>query len=186
MIWNYWVNNYLLGNKPPAFDLLYWNADSMDMPAGLHGDFVNLGVKNPLARPGGLTILDRPVDIAQITTDTYIVAGETDHITQWPNCFRTTRMLGGESRFVLSTGGHIAAVINPPGNPKATYRVGEQGAPDPDSWLAEATIRNGTWWDDWDAWLGERSGALKPAPKRLGSRKHEPLDAAPGTYVLAG
>ncbi|MEA2271312.1 MAG: poly[(R)-3-hydroxyalkanoate] polymerase subunit PhaC, partial [Solirubrobacteraceae bacterium] len=184
MIWNYWVNNYLLGLKPPAFDLLYWNADSMDMPAGLHGDFVDIGMHNPLVRPGGANVLGSPIDLSQVTTDTYIVAGETDHITQWPNCYRTTGLLGGEKRFILSTGGHIAATINPPGNPKATYRVADRLPPTPEEWLAGAELRKGTWWDDWDAWLAERSGEARPAPKKLGNRRHKPLGPAPGEYVL--
>jgi polyhydroxyalkanoate synthase len=184
MIWNYWVNNYLLGNKPPAFDLLYWNADTMDMPAGLHEDLVEIGVENPLVRSGGLHVLGSPIDLAEITSDAYVIAGETDHITPWPNCYRTTHLLGGDTRFVLSNGGHIAAVINPPGNPKATYRVADHNPPDAETWLQEAEARPGTWWEDWDAWLADRTGASKPAPKRLGSRRFAPLEAAPGSYVL--
>jgi polyhydroxyalkanoate synthase len=184
MIWGYWINNYLLGKRPPAFDLLYWNADSMDMPAGLHGDFVDIGIDNPLVRPGGLNVLGSPVDLSQVTCDAYLVAGETDHITPWPNCYRTTNMLGGDTRFIRSTGGHIAAVINPPGNPKATFNVGDGSPPDAESWLEASEGRQGTWWDDWDAWLSERSGESRPAPKRLGNRRHAPVGAAPGAYVL--
>jgi polyhydroxyalkanoate synthase len=185
MIWNNWVNNYLLGNRPPAFDLLFWNADSMDMPAGLHKDFVGIGVDNPLGTPGAIKVLDSPVDVGAIGTDAYVVAGETDHITPWPNCYRTTAMLGGDVRFVLSNGGHIAAVINPPGNPKATYTVGANGNP-PDSaaWRKTASATQGTWWEDWDAWLAARGGETRPAPKRLGNRRHPKLGPAPGTYVL--
>jgi polyhydroxyalkanoate synthase subunit PhaC len=184
MIWNYWVNNYLLGNKPPAFDLLYWNADTMDMPAGLHRDFVDIGLENPLLTPGALKVLGSPIDLSQVTCDAYVVAGETDHITPWPNCYRTVHLLGGESRFVLSNGGHIAAVINPPGNPKSTYRVGDRYPPDPQEWLAGAEVRKGTWWEDWDTWLAERTGPQKPAPTDLGGPGHPPLEPAPGTYVL--
>lgn len=185
MIWNYWVNNYLLGNKPPAFDLLYWNADTMDMPAGLHRDFVNIGLDNPLITPEALEVLGSPIDLSQVTVDTYVVAGETDHITPWPNCYRTVHLLGGESRFVLSNGGHIAAVINPPGNPKSTYAVGDRYPPDPHEWLADAEQRKGTWWEDWHAWLVERTGPQKAAPTELGGPGHPPLDPAPGTYVFA-
>jgi poly[(R)-3-hydroxyalkanoate] polymerase subunit PhaC len=185
MIWNYWVNNYLLGNKPPAFDLLYWNADTMDMPAGLHKDFVDIGVDNPLVRPGGLQVLGSAIDLAQVTCDAYVIAGETDHITPWPNCYRTTHLLGGNPRFVLSNGGHIAAVINPPGNPKSTYRIADHNPPDAEAWLAEASVRQGTWWEDWDAWLADRTGPLRPAPRSLGSRRFAPLEPAPGSYVLA-
>jgi polyhydroxyalkanoate synthase len=184
MIWGYWVNNYLLGKRPPAFDLLYWNADSMDMPAGLHRDFVEIGIDNPLVTPGALNVLGSPVDLSQVTSDAYIVAGETDHITPWRNCYRTTNMLAGDLRFVRSTGGHIAAVINPPGNPKATYVVGDGDAPDAETWLEGAETRQGTWWDDWDGWLAERSGPLRAAPKRMGNRRHGAVGDAPGAYVL--
>ncbi|HEX6391205.1 MAG TPA: alpha/beta fold hydrolase [Solirubrobacteraceae bacterium] len=185
MIWSYWVNNYLMGKKPPAFDLLFWNADTMDMPAGLHRDFVNIGLHNPFLTPGEETILGSPIDLAEVDCDNYIVAGETDHITPWPNCYVSTRLLGGESRFVLSNGGHIAAVINPPGNPKARYRAAPGDALDGKAWARELEPVTGTWWEDWDAWLAERSDGLKPAPKKLGSRKFTPVADAPGEYVLA-
>jgi polyhydroxyalkanoate synthase len=185
MIWNYWVNNYLLGKKPPAFDLLYWNADTMDMPAGLHRDFVKIGVENPLVRPGALKVLESPIDLSRITCDAYVIAGETDHITPWPNCYKTTQLFGGDTRFVLSNGGHIAAVINPPGNPKSTYSIGDHNPPTPEEWLAAADATQGTWWEDWDAWLADRTGSRKAAPKKLGGRGYPPVDPAPGSYVLA-
>jgi polyhydroxyalkanoate synthase len=186
MIWSYWVNNYLMGNKPPAFDLLFWNADTMDMPAGLHHDFVNIGLHNPFLTAGEETILGSPVDLSTVDTDAYIVAGETDHITPWPNCYVSTQLLGGEARFVLSNGGHIAAVINPPGNPKARYRAGDGDAPDGETWARGFEPQQGTWWEDWNEWLAARSDGMKPAPKRLGNRgKFAPVGAAPGEYVLA-
>jgi polyhydroxyalkanoate synthase len=184
MIWNYWVNNYLIGEKPPAFDLLFWNSDSMNMPAGLHRDFVKIGMENPLGKAGGISVLGSPVDLSKVNVDTYLVAGETDHITPWPNCYRTTQMLSGESRFIMSTGGHIAAVINPPGNPRATYRVGEEYPKTPEAWLKTAEVRQGTWWEDWDGWLAQRSGETTPAPAKPGSKLHPPIEPAPGTYVL--
>ena len=113
-----------------------------------------------------------------------MVAGETDHLTPWPSCYRTTKLLGGRSRFVLSTSGHIAAVIHPPGNPRSSYRIGDEAHDDPQDWLASAQLHKGTWWEDWAPWIAARSGALKPAPKRLGTRRHKPLERAPGTYVF--
>ncbi len=184
MIWSYWVNNYLLGKSPPAFDLLYWNGDTMDMPAGLHRDFVHIGLDNPVLTPGSLSVLGSPIDLGEVDTDAYIVGGETDHITPWRSCYRTTSLLGGDSRFVLSTGGHIAAVINPPGNPKAVYRVADGDTPDADAWLASAESRQGSWWEDWDQWLAERTGPIRAAPRRLGSRRYKPIADAPGSYVL--
>ncbi len=124
LVWNYWVNNYLLGKKPPAFDILFWNADTTWMSAGLHADFVDLAMDNKLVTPGGLTVLGTPVDLSQVSVDSCIVAGIADHITPWQNCYRSTQLLGGESRFILSTSGHIAALVNPPGSPKATYQTG--------------------------------------------------------------
>jgi polyhydroxyalkanoate synthase len=186
LIWSYVVNNYLLGRRPPAFDILYWNSDTTRMSAGLHRDFVHLAMDNKLARPGGLEMLGTPVDLSEVTVDSYVVAGISDHITPWENCYRTTQLLGGDTRFVLSTSGHIAAVVNPPGNEKASFRVNPQGNPaGSDDWLAGAEKQQGTWWTDWIGWLGERSGDLVPAPKRLGCAKHKARGKAPGTYVLA-
>jgi polyhydroxyalkanoate synthase len=184
MIWNNWINNYYLGRKPPAFDLLYWNQDSMNMPAALHADMMRIGLENPLCRPGAATALGTPIDVGDITCDAYIVGAESDHITPWPACFRTTQMLGGKKRFVLSTSGHIAAVINPPGNPKSAYRVGDESLSDPDEWLASTDVERGTWWEDWDRWLADRSGGYKPAPRRLGNGAFPPGVPAPGTYVF--
>jgi len=184
LIWNYWVNNYLLGKEPPAFDILYWNADTTNMPAALHRDFVELSLENSLVSPGALEVLGTPVDLGSIEADSYIVAGIADHIIPWQNAYSTTHLLGSEPRFVLSTSGHIAAMVNPPGNEKASYRINEKNPRDADEWLKEATQTPGTWWDDWVAWLTERSGEEKDAPRKVGKgQKYKRLDPAPGTYV---
>jgi poly(3-hydroxyalkanoate) synthetase len=183
LIWNYWVNNYLLGKDPPAFDILYWNADSTNLPAGLHRDFMELSLTNALTRRGGIDVLGTPVDLSKITVDSYVVAGIADHISPWESCYRTTQLLGSEPRFVLSTSGHIAALVNPPGNEKASYQVNDANPADPEEWLRTAAKSRGTWWEDWTGWLGERSGALVPAPAELGGAAHPPRDPAPGTYV---
>jgi len=185
LIWPYVVSNWLLGKEPPAFDILYWNADTTRMPAGLHRDFLGIASENSMCRPGGVTVLGSPVDLGAITVDTYVVAGAADHISPWQNCYRTTQLLGGRTRFVLSTSGHIAAIVNPPGNKRATYRAaGEQTPPDSARWEELATTNQGTWWTDWDEWLAERSGGTRPAPTRLGNRRHTLVGAAPGEYVL--
>jgi polyhydroxyalkanoate synthase len=184
LVWNYWVNNYLLGKDPPAFDVLYWNADSTNLPAGLHRDFMELSLANDLVKPGERVVLDTPIDLSQITVDSYQIAGIADHITPWQSNYRSTQLLGSEPRFVLSTSGHIAALVNPPGNEKASYQTNDANPPEAEAWLREATQKKGTWWDDYVAWLGERSGAQKPARKRLGGKGYKPLDPAPGTYVL--
>ena len=184
LIWNYWVSNYLMGKTPPAFDILFWNADATNLPAALHRDFLHLALDNALTEPGAATVLGTPVDLSKITVDTYVVAGIADHITPWQNAYRTVNLLGAEPRFVLSTSGHIAALVNPPGNEKATFRVNAELPEEPEAWLESASTTPGTWWDDWVAWLGERSGAKKTARKTLGGKGHKPLGDAPGSYVL--
>ncbi len=185
LVWNYWVNNYLLGKEPPAFDILFWNADTTNMPAGLHRDFVGMSLENTLTHPGALEVLDTPIDLGAVTVDSYVVAGIADHISPWQNCYRTTQLLGGEPRFVLSTSGHIAAMVNPPGNEKSSFQVGEENPAEAEEWLESASKKRGTWWDDWVAWLGERSGDEVPAPHALGDTgDFVPLEDAPGTYVF--
>ena len=186
LIWSYVANNYLLGKPPPAFDILYWNADTTRMAAGLHRDFVQLALDNSLAKPGALRIRGTPIDLSTVTTDAYLVAGITDHITPWESCYRTTQLLGGNCRFILSTSGHIQALVNPPGNERASHRTHADGnPPTAEEWFEGAARHPGTWWADWDAWLARRSGPLKPAPDSLGSPKHKASGSAPGTYVLA-
>ncbi len=184
LVWYYWVNNYLLAKKPPAFDILYWNSDTTRMSAGLHADFIDLAINNKLTVPGALTVLGVPIDLSRVETDSYVVAGIADHITPWRSCHRTTQLLGGVSRFVLSTSGHIAALVNPPGNTKASYQVNKGNPPDAEDWLRTAQTVPGTWWSDASAWLAERCGAVRPAPRELGGGGLRPLVPAPGTYVF--
>ena len=183
LIWNYWVNNYLLGRKPPPFDILFWNADTTRMTAALHRDFLQLGVTNGLVRPGGVTMLGSPVDLSLIDRDSYLVAGITDHICPWESCYRSTQLLGGSKRFVLSTSGHIAAMVNPPGNEKARYQVAKDCPEDSREWLRRAESCRGSWWPDYAAWLAERCGEEVAAPDELGGGRLAPLNDAPGTYV---
>jgi polyhydroxyalkanoate synthase subunit PhaC len=184
LIWNYWVNNYLLGQNPPAFDILYWNADTTNLTAALHSDFLDLLGTNGLAAPGSIDVLGTPVDLGKVRCDAYVVAGATDHITPWTAAYRTTQLLGGDSEFVLGSSGHIQAIVNPPGNRKSRFltRPGPPPA-DPLEWRTSATTNEGTWWDHWLRWLGERSGDQRRAPARLGNRRHPPIEAAPGRYV---
>jgi poly[(R)-3-hydroxyalkanoate] polymerase subunit PhaC len=184
LIWSYWVNNYLEGRTPPPFDILYWNADTTRMTAGLHRDFVQLAVGNALTRPGAASMLGSPVDLAKLDVDAYVVAGIADHLCPWQSCYRSTQLLGGRSRFVLSTSGHIASMVNPPGNQKATFRTAPDNPPDPADWLGQATIEGGSWWPDYVRWLEQRGGGEKARPRRLGAAGFRPIDPAPGTYVL--
>ena len=183
LIWNYWVSNYLMGKKPPAFDILFWNADATNLPAALHRDFLRLALDNSLTQPGAATVLGTPVDLSKITVDTYVVAGIADHITPWQNAYRTVNLLGSPPRFVLSTSGHIAALVNPPGNEKASFRVNDELPEEPEAWLKSASQTPGSWWDDWTKWLGERSGEKRSARKQLGGKGYRPLGEAPGSYV---
>jgi polyhydroxyalkanoate synthase len=184
LIWNYWVNNYLLGKKPPAFDILFWNSDTTRMPAALHADFIDIAMENRLTRPSGHTVLGVPVDLSAVTVDAYVVAGIKDHITPWQNCYRSTQLLGGTARFVLSTSGHIAALVNPPDNARASFQTGKDNPADPQAWLRAAESHDGSWWPDFDAWLAERCGGSVDAPEVLGGHGLEPLTEAPGTYVF--
>jgi polyhydroxyalkanoate synthase len=184
LVWQYWVNNYLLGRKPPAFDVLYWNSDTTRMTASLHADLVDLALHNRLTEPGSATVLGSPVDLGAIDVDAYVVAGITDHLTPWQSCYRGTQLLGGETRFVLSTSGHIAAIVNPPGNAKASYRTAPDSPAEPTAWLAAADTHQGSWWPDFTAWLEHRCGPDRNAPKRLGGGGFRPLVEAPGTYVF--
>jgi len=183
MVWGYWVNNYLLGQPPPAWDILYWNSDQTNMPAALHRDFVQLGLENSLVEPGGVEIFGTPIDLSKTTVDTYIVAGISDHISPWESAYRTTQLLGSEPKFVLSTSGHIVAMVNPPGNEKANFKTNNRNPPDPREWLKTASTHEGTWWPDWTEWLAERSGDEVDAPRELGNDEHPVLGEAPGTYV---
>lgn len=184
LIWRYWVNNYMEGRSPAPFDVLYWNADTTRMPAALHRDMVLMGLHNALTEPGGATMLDTPVDLGAVTADTYVVAGIADHISPWQACYRSARLLGSKDlRFVLSTSGHIAALVNPPGNPRASYRVATADECDPDGWIESAEKHSDTWWPDYSAWLAERSDGMKRVRKTLGNKRFAPMEAAPGTYV---
>jgi polyhydroxyalkanoate synthase len=183
LVWNYWVNNYLLGNDPPTFDILFWNNDSTRLPAAFHADMLDVLTTNSLVSPGRLEILGTPIDLSRPSLDTYVVGGVTDHITPWKGCYQTTQVLGRRSTFVLSSAGHIQSLVNPPGNPKARFFAGGPLDGSADAWLKGATEVHGTWWDHWLTWITDRSGELRHAPKELGSAAHPPLMAAPGRYV---
>ena len=184
LIWNYWVNNYLLGHAPKAFDILYWNADPVRMTAAMHRDFMDLAINNSLTEAGGARLLGSDVDLGKVDTDTYVVAGIADHLCKWESCYQTTQLLGGNTKFVLSTSGHIAAMVNPPGNEKASFQTASSNPADAREWLASASKVKGSWWDDYVDWLGERTGPERNKPTRVGSAAYEPICDAPGTYVL--
>lgn len=184
LVWRYWVNNYLQGRPPTPFDVLHWNADTTRMAAGLHRDLVRTGTTNALATPGTIDLLGTPIDLGAVTAEAYVIGGIADHISPWQACYRSAALLGGtDTRFVLSTSGHVAALVNPPGNPKASFRIGPVDADTPEQWLDRAEVAPDSWWPDYTTWLAARSGPTVPAPTTLGGAEHPPLDPAPGTYV---
>jgi len=184
LVWNYWVNNYLMGKNPPAFDVLSWNCDSTNVPAGLHSDFLTIAAENSLTKPGALDVLGTPVDLGQVTCPSYVVGAVTDHITPWEGCYRTVNLLGGESQFVLSSQGHVQALVNPSGNPKGRYSTNPERPETPGAWLEGATEHAGSWWDHWTEWLKGHGGRKVNAPTELGSEANPAGLSAPGSYVL--
>ncbi|WP_397404142.1 alpha/beta fold hydrolase [Phenylobacterium sp.] len=187
LVWNYVINNYLHGEDPPAFDVLFWNNDSTNLTAALHSDYLRVYETQPFATPGVTEMAGHKVDLTKVIQDCFVVAGVTDHITPWKACYRTTQLIGSPNvEFILSQAGHIQSLLNPPGNPKAKYFKSDKRPPASiDEWLGnDASEHAGSWWPFWAQWLQARSGELKSAPKDLGSRKNSPGAAAPGEYVF--
>lgn len=184
LIWNYWVNNYLLGKEPPAFDVLYWNADTTRLPAGLHGDFLDLIYSNPFMSGEETKVGNVTIDMTKVKYDTYVIAGTTDHITPWPAVYETARLFGNKTTFILSNSGHLQSLLNPPGNPKSWYMKGPANKDTPDEWADGAKKHEGSWWLDWADRLKKKSGDQVPAPKEPGNKDYPSLGPAPGTYVF--
>jgi polyhydroxyalkanoate synthase len=184
LVWNYWVNNYLMGNSPPAFDVLYWNSDSTRLAAKLHADFLDLVGANPFVRPGLLRVCGTPLDMRCVDLDSYIVAGVTDHITPWQGCYKTAKLYGERATFVLSNSGHIQSLLNPPGNAKSVFWTNPAREGNADAWLQNAVKHQGSWWPHWLEWIKARSGELVDAPATLGNGAYPPLGEAPGRYVM--
>jgi polyhydroxyalkanoate synthase len=184
LVFNYLVNQWLMGEDPPVFDILAWNADGTNLPARLHEQFLEIFGENSLARAGSMTVLGTPVDLSRISLPTFVTGASNDHLTPWDGCYRTTQLLSGPSTFVLSSAGHIQSLVNPPGNPKASYWTGGHPTPDPRAWRDTAQQHTGSWWEAWSAWMLERSGDEVPAPTGPGSPSHPALEPAPGSYVV--
>jgi len=185
LVWRYVLDGWWLGEDPPAFDLLAWNVDSTRMPAAMHTEYLaELYVENRLAA-GTMELAGERLDLGAVRCDTYVVGAETDHIAPWRSVYAGARLLGGDVRFVLTTAGHIAGVVNPP-SARSAHRVGTRPLPAaPDDWFAAAARRPGSWWEDWAVWAGERAGPQAPPPP-LGSTAHPAIEEAPGSYVRAG
>jgi polyhydroxyalkanoate synthase subunit PhaC len=182
LVFNYVVNNWLLGKKPPAFDLLVWNNDSTRMPAKMHSQYLrSCYLNNEFAR-GEFEIDGQKLEPAKIDIDTYILAAVDDHIVPWVSGYRTASLFGGKNRFVLSTSGHIAGIVNPP-SPKAKHWTNDEHPTDPQEWKENAQLQDSTWWEDWTTWIAKQGGAQVAAPRRQGSKDHPPIESAPGSYV---
>ena len=183
LVWNYVTGNYLKGQKPAAFDLLYWNSDSTNLPGKFACWYMrNMYLENKLRVPGALTMCGEQIDLAQLDMPVYLLATREDHIVPWQSAYQSTRILGGKIRFVLGASGHIAGVINPASKNKRSYWVNDDVAVDAEAWLASAEENKGSWWSDWAAWLQPLSGEQR-APRKPGNTKYKPIEPAPGRYV---
>jgi polyhydroxyalkanoate synthase subunit PhaC len=186
LIWSSVINNYLLGRELPAFDILYWNGDTVRLSAGLHRDFVMLSLENSMTRPGEFTVLGTPIDLHQVELDSYIIAGSNDHIVPWSNAYSTTQLLGGTPRFILSSSGHIQALVNPPSpESRSSFRVADRHPAKVSEWESIAATKRGSWWPDYVEWLSQRSGERRDAAPALGNDRYVAQGKAPGNYVLA-
>ena len=185
LIWQYVTNSYLKGKAPPAFDLLYWNADSTNLPGPMVTWFLrNAYLENKLAKAGKTIQCGIPMDMAVVDVPTYVYASRDDHIVPWKTAYHSTRLLGGDTTFLLGASGHIAGVINPPAKGKRNYWVDGARTDDPEGWLSTARSVPGSWWPHWYRWLAPHSGEHRRARTKLGANKYPIIEAAPGRYVL--
>jgi polyhydroxyalkanoate synthase len=184
LVWNYVVGNYLKGQTPPAFDLLYWNGDSANLPGPMYFSYVrDMYLDNRLREPGALTMCGQEIDLSRISMPTYVLATHDDHIVPWRSAYKTIGLLGGDPTFVLGASGHIAGVVNPPAKHRRNFWTNELLTDDADDWLDRAAEHPGSWWPHWSAWLSEHGGSRRSAPARAGSDAHPALVPAPGSYV---
>jgi polyhydroxyalkanoate synthase len=186
LIWSFHVMNYLMGKKPPAFDLLFWNADSTRLPAAMLLWYLEkIYIENGLRKPGHLSLDGTPIDISRIKTPCFVLATREDHIAPWTSVYPTARLLGGKVRFVLGGSGHIAGVINPPSDrPKYGYWTGDDYPDTADKWLAKAAYAEGSWWPYWAEWLEAKDRAKQVPARHPGDRGLAVIETAPGSYVL--
>jgi len=185
LVWPYVVSNYLRGEQPPAFDLLYWNSDSTNLPGPMYCYYLrNAYLENRLREPGALTNCGVPVDLGAVQLPIFVLATREDHIVPWRSAYRTLELLGGDDKtFVLGASGHIAGVVNPAAKKRRSHWVGEPYPPDPEAWLASSKEIPGSWWPLWSEWLGKHGGGSRKAPAKAGNAKYKPIEPAPGRYV---
>ena len=186
LVWNYVVGNYLKGEAPPPFDLLYWNGDSTNLPGPMYVWYLrHMYLQNELRKPGALTVCGQKVDLGAIKAPCYIYGSREDHIVPWMAAYRSVPLLKGKRRFVLGASGHIAGVINPPAQRKRSHWINDKLPAQAQDWFDGATEHAGSWWPDWASWLQPHGGRMVNAPKGYGSRRHKAIEPAPGRYVKA-
>jgi len=186
LVWNYVVGNYLKGEAPPPFDLLYWNGDSTNLPGPMYCWYLrHMYLQNELRQPGKLTVCGEKVDLGRIQIPTYIYGSREDHIVPWVAAYQSTGLLKGKRRFTLGASGHIAGVINPASKNKRSYWINDKLPATAQAWFDTATEKPGSWWTDWAAWLDTQGGPMVAAPKSPGNRKFKAIEPAPGRYVKA-
>jgi polyhydroxyalkanoate synthase len=184
LVWNYVIGNYLKGEMPPPFDLLYWNSDSTNLPGPMYCWYLrHTYLEDKLKVPGALTVCGEKLDLSKIEAPFYLYASREDHIVPWDSAYLNTRIISGPKRFVVGASGHIAGVINPPAKKKRSYWTNDSLPASADQWLAGSTEHVGSWWPDWAEWLKGHAGKLKAAPKTYGNKKYQQIEAAPGSYV---
>lgn len=186
LVWNYVVGNYLKGEAPPPFDLLYWNGDATNLPGPMYCWYLrHTYLQNELKQPGKLTVCGEKIDLGRIEAPVFIYGSREDHIVPWMAAYGSTRIMKGKKRFVLGASGHIAGVINPPSKNKRNYWTNDKLPATAEEWFDSATEKPGSWWTDWSGWLKGHAGKLVPAPKAPGNRQYKPIEPAPGRYVKA-
>ncbi len=184
LVWRYLVDEWLLGKKPPVFDIMFWNADGQGLPSQLAVELTEMSLDNSLMTPGAMTVLDTPIDLTQVTVDTYQIAGLTDHISPWQACYAGARLLGGDNTFVLTPTGHVQSIIYPMGKSRAAHYVNRDLVDDAEAWRQAAERRPDSWWANWVDWILERSDGTRRAPQEHGNANYDLIVPAPGRYVL--
>lgn len=186
LIWSYVVNNYLKGQTPPPFDILYWNSDSTNLPASMYTFYINnMYLENKLVEPNGLTICGEQIDLSKIKIPVYFLSTYEDHIAPWKGTFTGTELMKGKVEFVLGASGHVAGVINPASKNRRHYWINGELGKGADHWLETSEKQEGSWWPHWAEWLKKRAGSKVPAPAAAGNDTFKSLEAAPGHYVAA-
>jgi polyhydroxyalkanoate synthase len=184
LVWSYVVNNYLKGKQPPAFDLLYWNADATNLPGPMYSYYLrNTYEDNKLCKPDALEMLGEKVNLKRLKMPTFVFAAREDHIVPWKGGYDSTKALGGSVKFVLGASGHIAGTINPASKNKRSYWVNDKLTADSDKWFAASKEVPGSWWNEWAKWVKPYGGKLVAAPKKPGDGRKKPIEPAPGRYA---